>query len=110
MTAAASRPETSGRVDTRVDPLALRRLLVAAADAAVEELGPMPDTAIADLKLRLRELAARIGADAAGVAPVSASALSRDQINAFRARVLQRAAAETSPIDGRELARALSAL
>jgi signal transduction histidine kinase len=108
MTAAVSRPESSGRAD----PHAFRRLLAAAADAAVEELGPMPDTAIADLKLRLRELAARIGADtAAGSAgPVSATALSRDQINAFRARVLQRAAVETSPIDGRDLARALSAL
>lgn len=106
MTAAVSRPETSGRLD----PHAFRRLLAAAADAAVEELGPMPDTAIADLKLRLRELAARVGADAAGAAPVAATALSRDQINAFRARILQRAAVETSLIDGRELARALSAL
>jgi len=106
MTAAISRPESSGRPD----PHAFRRLLAAAADAAVEELGPMADTAIADLKLRLRELAARIGADAAGAAPVTATALSRDQINAFRARILQRAAVETWLIDGRELARALSAL
>jgi signal transduction histidine kinase len=106
MTAAVSRPEPSGRLD----PLALRRLLASAADATVEELGPMSDTALADLKLRLRELAARLGADAVGATPVSATALSRDQLNAFRARVLQRAVAETAPIDGRELARVLSAL
>ncbi len=106
MTAAVSRPEPSGRLD----PLALRRLLASAADATVEELGPMSDTALADLKLRLRELAARLGADAANATPVSATALSRDQLNAFRARVLQRAVAETAPIDGRELARVLSAL
>jgi signal transduction histidine kinase len=105
MTAAISRPESAGRLD----PLALRRLLAAAADAAVDEVGPMPDTALADLKLRLRELAARLGSDD-GATPVSASALSRDQINAFRARILQRAVGETSPIDGRELARVLSAL
>jgi signal transduction histidine kinase len=106
MTAAVSRPEPSGRVD----PIALRRLLASAADATVEELGPMSDTALADLRLRLRELAARLGADAATAAPVSATALSRDQLNAFRARVLQRAVAETAPVDGRELARALAAL
>jgi signal transduction histidine kinase len=106
MTAAVSRPEPSGRLD----PLALRRLLVSAADATVEELGPMSDTALADLRLRLRELAARLGADAVTAAPVSATALSRDQLNAFRARVLQRAVAEPTPIDGRELARVLSAL
>ncbi len=106
MTAAVSRPEPSGRLD----PLALRRLLASAADATVEELGPMSDTALADLKLRLRELAARLGADAVTATPVSATALSRDQLNAFRARVLQRAVAETAPIDGRELARVLSAL
>jgi signal transduction histidine kinase len=106
MTAAVSRPEPAGRVD----PLALRRLLAGAAEAAVEEFGPMPDTALADLKLRLRELAARLVADSANAAPLSGAGLSRDQINGFRARVLQRAVAETSPIDGRELARVLSAL
>jgi signal transduction histidine kinase len=84
--------------------------VASAADATVEELGPMPDPALADLRLRLRELAARLGADAAVAAPISATALSRDQINAFRARVLQRAVAETSPLDGRELARVLSML
>jgi hypothetical protein len=106
MTAAVSRPEPSGRID----PPALRRLLASAADATVEELAPMSDTALADLKLRLRELAARLGADAVGATPVTATALSRDQLNAFRARVLQRAVAETASIDGRELARVLSAL
>ncbi len=69
----------------------------------------MPDTTLADLRLRLRELAAHL-ADSNGGAVIHAAGLSRDQINGFRARVLQRAVAETMPIDGRELARILTAL
>jgi signal transduction histidine kinase len=88
----------------------LRRILVAAAEAAVEEFGPMADTALAELRLRLRELAARLSADSSNGASLTATGLGRDHINGFRARVLQRAAAETSMLDGRELARVLSAL
>jgi signal transduction histidine kinase len=106
LSAAVSRPEASGRVD----PAPLRWLLANAAEAAVEELGPMPDTALAELRLRLRELAARLSAESGNGMSILVSGLSRDHINAFRARVLQRAAAETPPIDGRELARVLSAL
>ena len=107
MTAAVSRPEPSE--GWRADPLALRRLLVGAADAAVEEFGPMPDTALAELRLRLRELAARLGAESSSQ-PAAGTGLSRDHINGFRARILQRAAVEAAAIDGRELARVLSAL
>ncbi len=105
MTAAVSRPESS-----RVDSAPLRWLLADAAEAAVEELGPMPDTALADLRLRLRELAVRLAADSTNAGSLSAAGLSRDQINRFRARVLQRAVVEKTMIDGRELARILSAL
>ncbi len=70
----------------------------------------MPDTALAELRLRLRELAARLSTESGNGMSILVSGLSRDHINAFRARVLQRAAAETAPIDGRDLARVLSAL
>lgn len=106
MTAAVSRPEKAGRGDAG----ALRRLLAGAAEAALEELGPMPDTAAAELRLRLRELAARLAVDPSNDGAVNGAGLSRDQINGFRARILQRAAAETAAVDGRELARVLSAL
>jgi signal transduction histidine kinase len=106
LTAAVSRPEKPGRADSG----ALRRLLSTAADAAVEEFGPMPEGALAELRLRLGDLAARIGTDAGNGMAVTAAGLSRDQINGFRARVLQRAVAETAFIDGRELARVLSVL
>ena len=105
MTAAVSRPEKAAR-----DSGAFRRLLAGAAEAALEELGPMPDTAAAELRLRLRDLAARLALDPENDAAISGTGLSRDQINGFRARVLQRAAVETGIVDGRDLARVLSAL
>lgn len=106
MTAAVSRPDKGGRPDSA----ALRRLMASAAEAAFEELGPMPDTAAAELRLRLRDLAARLSADSVDAGSLSASGLSRDQLTGFRARILQRAVNETAPIDGRELARVLSVL
>lgn len=106
MTAAVSRPEKAGRADTG----ALRRLLAGSAEAALAELGPLPDTAAAELRLRLRELAARLAADPDGDVAITGAGLSRDQINGFRARILQHAATEPALIDGRELARVLSAL
>lgn len=106
MTAAVSRPDKGARPDSA----ALRRLMASAAEAAFEELGPMPDTAAAELRLRLRDLAARLSADSVDAGSLSASGLSRDQLTGFRARILQRAVNETAPIDGRELARVLSVL
>lgn len=106
MTASLPRPSKASPSDSG----ALRRLLAAAADAAIDEFGPMPDTTLADLRLRIRELASRLAAEPdTGMTP-GPNGLSRDQLHAFRARVLQRAAGEGAPIDGRELARALSIL
>lgn len=70
----------------------------------------MPDTTLADLRLRLRELAVRLSTEPSNAASFNVAGLSRDQLNGFRARILQRAAGEQTPIDGRELARVLSAL
>ena len=102
----------SARVPKDSDSV-LRQVLAAAADAAAAELGPLPPAEVTEARLRLRDLAARlaVGFDDNGAAPVLTTlALSRDQVNAFRARFLQRVGAERQPVDGREVARIIASL
>jgi signal transduction histidine kinase len=91
----------------------LRQVLAAAADAAAAELGPLPPAEVTEVRLRLRDLAARLStglADSTPAPTLEALALSRDQVNAFRARFLQKTAAERQPVDGREVARIIASL
>jgi signal transduction histidine kinase len=86
-------------------------VLAAAADTTAAELGPLPPAEVTEVRLRLRDLAARLAAVDNGVAQSPATlALSREQINAFRARFLQKVAVERQPVDGREVARVIASL
>ena len=107
--------------DARVKPVrapkddeqsVVRLLLVAAADATAAELGPLPTAELTEVRLHLRDLAARLAngvSDGPGSSAVLAP-LTREQINAFRVRFLQKAAAERRPVDGREVARIIALL
>lgn len=91
----------------------VRQVLVAAADATASELGPLPPAELTEVRLHLRDLALRltngVSDNGAGSASVLAP-LTREQINAFRVRFLQKAAAERRPFDGREVARIIALL
>lgn len=102
----------SARVPKDTDSV-LRQVLVAAADAAAAEIGPLPPAEVTDVRLRLRDLATRLVTgfgDGSGTPTLASFGLTRDQINAFRARFLQRTAAERQPVDGREVARVIASL
>jgi signal transduction histidine kinase len=91
----------------------MRQLLTKAAEAVVEELGPLPESEVANLRLQYRDLAAALAATAPssnGNGAHRVFDLTRDQVNAFRVRLLQKVATELRPVDGRELARALATL
>ena len=91
----------------------LRQVLAAAADAAAAELGPLPATELTAVRLRLRDLASRLAAgfsDSDAAPTLAALELTRDQVNAFRARFLQKTAAERQPVDGRDVARIIASL
>jgi signal transduction histidine kinase len=92
----------------------MRQLLGKAAEAVVEELGPLPESDVANLRLQYRDLAAALAV--AGPTSNGNGAhhpqfeFTRDQVNAFRVRLLQKVATEQRPVDGRELARVLASL
>lgn len=91
----------------------LRQLLAASAEAAAEELGPLPPAEITEVGLRLHDLGARLAAGPGdnGTAPTLESlGLTRDQVDAFRARFLQKTAAARHPVDGRDVARIIACL
>jgi len=106
----------------------MRQLLAKAAEAVVEDLGPLPESDVANLRLQYRDLAAVLavtGPSSNGAAGSAGSngaagsngngsyhafALTREQVNAFRVRLLQKVASEQRAIDGRELARVLASL
>jgi signal transduction histidine kinase len=91
----------------------LRQVLAAAADAAAAELGPLPPAEVTEVRLRLRDLASRllIGFGESGEIPSLAElGLTRDQVNAFRARFLQKTVAERQSIDGRDVARIIASV
>jgi len=95
----------------------MRQLLAKAAEAVVEELGPLPESEVASLRLQYRDLAATLGTpglssngNGNGNGAHPAFELTRDQVNAFRVRLLQKVATEHRPVDGRELARILASL
>jgi len=91
----------------------LRQVLVSAAEAAAAELGPLPLAEVTDVRLRLRELAARlaVGLTDHGATPsLAALGLTRDQVNRFKARFLQKSAAERQPVDGHDVAHIIATL
>ena len=91
----------------------LRQLLAAAAEAAAAEQGPLPPVEITDVRLRLRDLGARLATgfgDNGGAPTLESLGLTRDQVNAFRARFLQKTAVERQLVDGREVARIIASL
>lgn len=91
----------------------LREVLAAAAESTAAELGPLPPAEITAVRLRLRDLAVRlaVGFGGNGDAPTLSSLdLTRDQVNAFRARFLQKTSAEHQPVDGRDVARIVASL
>ncbi|HEY6826699.1 MAG TPA: HAMP domain-containing sensor histidine kinase [Gemmatimonadaceae bacterium] len=95
----------------------MRQLLAKAAEAVVEELGPLPESEVASLRLQYRDLAAALATpglssngNGNGNGAHQVFELTRDQVNAFRVRLLQKVATEHRPVDGRELARVLASL
>ena len=90
----------------------MRQLLAKAAEAVVEELGPLPESDVANLRLQYRDLAAALAGPTSNGngAHHPTVELTRDQFNAFRVRFLQKVATEQRPVDGRELARVLASL
>ena len=99
----------------------MRQLLTKAAEAVVEELGPLPESEVANLRLQYRDLATALAmpvassngngnGNANGNGTHHAPDLTREQINAFRVRLLQKVATEHRPVDGRDLARVLAGL
>jgi len=102
----------SARVPKDVDAV-LHHVLESAAEAAAAELGPLPLAEVTDVRLRLRELAARLAAgltDHGATPSLVALGLTRDQVNRFRARFLQKSAAERQPVDGHDVARIIATL
>lgn len=102
----------SARVPKDTDSV-LRQVLAAAADAAAAELGPLPPAEVTEARLRLRDLALRLAVgfgDSAASPTLADFGLTRDQVNAFRARFLQKTATERQPVDGREVARIVASL
>ena len=97
----------------------MRQVLAKAAEAVVEDLGPLPEADVANLRLQYRDLAATLGATSPtsngngngnGNGAHPSFELTREQVNAFRVRLLQKVASEHRPVDGRELARVLASL
>jgi signal transduction histidine kinase len=100
----------------------MRQLLAKAADAVVEELGPLPESDVANLRLQYRDLASVLAEEGPSSNGSNGSAssngngahqpfeLTREQVNAFRVRLLQKVASEHRAIDGRDLARVLASL
>ena len=100
----------------------MRQLLAKTAEAVVEELGPLPESDVANLRLQYRDLASVLASGGAlsngngngvasnGNAPHHSFELTREQVNAFRVRLLQKVATEHRTVDGRELARVLASL
>jgi two-component system, sensor histidine kinase len=97
----------------------MRQVLAKAAEAVVEDSGPLPEADVANLRLQYRDLAEALGAPAPssngngngnGNGTHPSFELTREQVNAFRVRLLQKVASEHRPVDGRELARVLASL
>jgi signal transduction histidine kinase len=110
---------TSSRIALGSESSVMRQVLAKAAEAVVEDLGPLPEADVANLRLQYRDLAATLGAasptsngngNGNGNGAHPSFELTREQVNAFRVRLLQKVASEHRPVDGRELARVLASL